>query len=204
VENPTVERQTGVDRSKLSDTDLIIRYLGGDEASFEVLVTRHQKEAVRIAYSVLGNEADAVDASQDAFIKVFRNLATFGGRSRFSTWFYRIVYNSALDIARRRKRFIQHVEDEDHERQFTPGESRGDGDAPDEILGASERDMQVWRCLQKLPSKYRTVIRLKDIENLSYEDIAKILGISRGNVMSRLYYGRTKLRRLISEELGEQ
>jgi RNA polymerase sigma-70 factor (ECF subfamily) len=190
----------GKERLELSDNDLIKQYLSGDVSALDTLIRRYQKEAVRIAYTVLGNETDAMDAAQDAFIKVFRNLERFGGRSQFSTWLYRIVYNAALDLGRKRRRFVQHVEDEDSERQFEPPEDRHDGDAPEESLLDREQAVLVRKCMEQLPQKYSVVIRMKDIEGLSYEHIGQILGVSRGNVMSRLYYGREKLRRLIKKE----
>ena len=180
-----------------SDTELIKRFLSGDNDALDELVKRHQREAVRIAFAVLSNEQDALDAAQDAFIKVFKNLHRFGGRARFSTWLYRIVYNAATDIARKRRRFVQHKVDEESKMQQAVPDSRDDGNAPEECLLRGEKIACVKGCLEALPFKYRVVVKLKDVEGLSYDDIAQVLGISRGNVMSRLYYGREKLRNML-------
>lgn len=192
-----------IERSNLDDNDLIMSYLAGDGEALNELVRRYQKEAVRVAYSVLGNEDDAFDATQDAFIKVFKSLERFGGRSKFSTWLYRIVYNAAIDIGRRKRRLVQHKDIDDGELELEADSDRVGSGGPDENMLRNEREQVVRKCMAQLPYKYAVVIKLRDIEGFSYNEIAEILGTSRGNIMSRLYYGRDKLRRLISEELGE-
>ncbi|MDZ7814740.1 MAG: sigma-70 family RNA polymerase sigma factor [Planctomycetota bacterium] len=186
---------------KETDNELIKMFLKGDDEAFNQLVRRYQKGAVRIAYSVLNNEQDALDAAQNAFIKVHKNLERFGGRSKFSTWLYRIVYNASMDIGRKKRRYVQHTDDEERRRQFQSPQERSDGEAPEEHLEESETMAIIRRHLEGLPEKYRTVIKLKDVEGLSYNEIAEVLSLSKTKVMSRLYYGREKLRRLIREEL---
>ncbi|MFA4987443.1 MAG: RNA polymerase sigma factor [Candidatus Brocadiia bacterium] len=186
-----------------SDAELIKRFLKGDREALSELVDRHSKTAVRIAYTVLGNEADAYDAAQDAFVKVLRNLERFSGRSSFSTWLYRIVYNAAMDIGRKRRHFVQHKVDDDSDDPDVEAEAqnmREDGKEPMEQMLRQERAKSVRKCLELLPQKYSVVIRFKDIEGLSYEEIATILGTTKGNVMSRLFYGREKLRALLEKE----
>ena len=186
---------------KDSDNELIKRFLKGDDNAFNHLVRRYQKEAVRIAYSVLNNEQDAFDAAQNAFIKVHKNLERFGGRSKFSTWLYRIVYNASMDIGRKKRRYVQHTDNEERRQQFQAPQERSDGEAPEEHIEESETMAIIKRHLEALPEKYRTVIKLKDVEGLSYAEISETLDLSKTKVMSRLYYGREKLRRLIREEL---
>ena len=183
------------------DRTLIKRFLAGDRDALDELLRRYRGEAVRIALSVLHNEDDAFDAAQEAFIKVFRNIHKFGGRSRFSTWLYRIVYNAALDVARKKRRYVNRTEGKgEDQRAGNPGD-RGEYAPPDDRLARSEKEELVRRCLDELPFKYRVVITLKDIEGLSYDEIAEMLSTSRGNVMSRLYYGRSRLRKMIEARM---
>jgi RNA polymerase sigma-70 factor, ECF subfamily len=178
-----------------------VRILKGDNDAANTLISRHLKAAVRIAYSVLGNEDDAQDAAQDAFIKALRNLPHFSGNSAFSTWLYRIVYNSALDIGRKRRRTVQQKVDEDEEEYESEApQEREEGREPSDKMLRREKIEAVRRCLEKLPEKYAIVIKMKDIEKLSYDQIAEVLGTTRGNVMSRLNYGRIKLKELLESE----
>jgi RNA polymerase sigma-70 factor (ECF subfamily) len=183
----------------VSDEQLLARYLGGDRRSLEELFGRHRLTAYRVAYRLLGNEADALDAMQDGFIKVFTHLNGFQGRSSFKTWLLKVVSNAALDLGRQRGR-----------RENLNGESGADADA--EIPAAADdpgRDLEradlrrlLDEALARLPDAQRRTFVLHVDGELSYREVAEILGISIGTVMSRLFYARRRLRALLADQIN--
>lgn len=189
----------------LTDQELITRSQQGDRGAFEALVRRYQRKAVRIAFGVLRNSEDAMDAAQEAFVKVYRNLDKFKGNSSFKTWLYRIVVNVSIDQIRKRQR-SRGVEYDDTYR-------RSD-EAHVEPLSADTRPMhpgffaenqelaaQLTQALEALSENHRTVIVLREIEGLSYEEIAQTLDCHLGTVMSRLHHARKNLQRALQPYL---
>lgn len=157
------------DRSDESLADLVVR---GEARSFEILAGRYRTKAIRIAYGILHNRADAEDAVQNAFIRIYRNLGKFRGAARFSSWLYRVVVNESLRFWRTRRETSNETEE-----------------LPTSDVDA-ERIMLVRRCLASLPEAYRAVLALRGIEDLAYEEIADILGVPVGTVRSRLHEAR--------------
>ncbi len=186
------------------DAAVVERARAGDHESFRVLVERYQGRLFRLALRVLRDEEQARDAVQDAFLKVYRSLDRFEGRSSFYTWLYRLVMNQCLD-ARRRDRSDRHVEFED-ERSGELGEgaqSEGPPEPAAELLRGELRG-QMQRAIAALPDDARRTFLLREVDGLSYAEIARSLRIPKGTVMSRLHYARRRLRAALLEAGVEQ
>jgi RNA polymerase sigma-70 factor (ECF subfamily) len=180
------------------DRLLIDRCLQGHVEAFGELVRRYQDRLYNALFRFLGNPEDARDVAQEAFLSAFRNLKKFRGRSQFFTWLYRIALNHALDLKRRAKtsRALPEAEDSAH-----PNEppDRSVSASPDWHLQRREEDERLQQALAKLSSEYRLVLILRDMDELSYEEIAEVLDIPIGTVRSRLHRARLELRRLLEE-----
>ena len=178
-----------------ADADVVQRARAGDHAAFRVLVERYQGRAYRLALRVLRDEDQARDVVQDAFLKVYGSLDRFEGRSGFYTWLYRIVMNLCID-RKRRDRSDREVEWDEQ----MPGGSLADPagadpaqSGPEAEALSSELRTLVARAIAALPEDARRAIQLREIDGLSYKEIAEALGIPKGTVMSRLYYARRRL-----------
>ena len=169
---------------QFEDLELIHRCQSGDTEAFGQLVTKYRVKIFSMIYGIVGNECDAWDLAQESFLKAWRSIHRFRGRSSFYTWLYRITTNVTIDSLRRKCRRSE-VELDDTIPTFLP--SPGDNYERAEI-----RD-QVYAALAQLGPEHRAVIVLKEIEDLQYREIAEILNVSIGTVMSRLFYGRRKL-----------
>ncbi|HEV3145872.1 MAG TPA: RNA polymerase sigma factor [Gemmataceae bacterium] len=182
-----------------SDEQLLACFRRGNQAALELLFQRYRAVAYRVAYRLLGNEADALDAVQDGFIKALTNLKGFEGRSTFKTWLLRIVSNAALDLGRQRGRR------ETVFRADSPNGTEVEPLAPSENPAARLERADLRQTLQEalvqLPIAQRQTFVLHVEGELSYREVADMLGISIGTVMSRLFYARQKLRSLLSGKL---
>jgi RNA polymerase sigma-70 factor (ECF subfamily) len=170
------------------DLELIHRSQAGDTEAFGELVTKYRTKIFSMIYGVVGNECDAWDLAQEGFLKAWRSIHRFQGRSSFSTWLYRITINLTIDLLRRR-RPGRDVEIDDTIPSFLPG--------PGDNYERAEIREQVDAALAQLTPEHRAVIVLKEIEDLPYREIAEILNVSIGTVMSRLFYGRKKLQSIL-------
>lgn len=182
----------------LSDAQLLARHLAGEPEALADLFRRYRGLAYRVAHRLLGNEADALDAVQDGFVKVLTHLDGFEGRSSFKTWLLRVVTNAALDLGRQRGRREQHHRDE-----TVPGdwELPGPVAEPGRELERADLRRLLNDALARLPEAQRRTFVLHVDGELSYREVADVLEISIGTVMSRLFYARQKLRALLSERL---
>ena len=185
-------------RRKREDLELINRAKNGDKRAFKMLVERYQKRAFGIAYGMLRNKEDALDASQEAFVRVYRNLDRFKGDSAFYTWFYRIVVNVCIDHCRKHGKVRKLEYDETYRRrdeaQLATSVSGNTRDMrPDVSLEQSELGEAIKEALDKLSETHRTVILLREIEGLSYDEIADSTQCNIGTVMSRLHHARKNL-----------
>jgi len=179
-----------------SDEQLLGRAVHGDRAALNELFRRYRVVAYRVAYRLLGNEADALDAVQEAFVKVLTHLPGFQGRSSLKTWLLRVVSNAALDLGRQRGR-----------REALSFDSLGPQHREDiepliaDVAGLDLERADLRRILQDalalLPEAQRQTFVLHAEAGLSYREVAQSLNISIGTVMSRLYYARQKLRTLL-------
>lgn len=179
-----------------TDDALLARFAGGDRAALDDLFRRYRGVAYRVAYRLLGREADALDAVQDGFVNALKHLDRFVGRSSFKTWLMRVVCNAALDIGRRRKR-DERVPQEPQD--FSPD---GFGAAPlapaDADLVRADLRRTIDAALARLPDAQRQTFVLHVEGELTYREVADALGISIGTVMSRLFYARQKLKELLA------
>jgi RNA polymerase sigma-70 factor (ECF subfamily) len=179
------------------DSALVERVRGGDVAAFEPLVEKYRQRVYRLAYNVLRNQEDALDVAQEAFIRAYQALPSFRGQSAFYTWLFRITMNVAHDKARQRgaagRAFgTERVPEEEWERT-TPDPA----EAPDTAAARAEERARIQRALDSLPEHHRAIIMLSDLEGLSYREIADVLSIPMGTVMSRLHNARKRLRAVL-------
>ncbi len=175
----------------ISDETLVRRCLEGEKQAFEILFERYRQPVFALTLRYAGDHDEADDLLQDVFLKVFERLHLFKFRSAFSTWLYRIAVNTSLDRRRWRKRREDPPEGWRDAPETTPADERVDNQRLRTILDEA---------LQELPEHFRLVVILKDMQDFPYEDIASILGISRGTVASRLNRGRRALRKVLERK----
>ncbi len=182
----------------------------GDTAAFSKLVVAHQGRLFSVAFGMLRDRDDAMDVVQDAFIKAHRKLAEFEGNAAFSTWLYRIAVNLCIDKkraeARRRKTDLDDAAainlDDDTlyaEAQYAP---RMAGANPLRNAGDKELGAQIGKAMAELSDDHKSIVLLREVEGMSYEEIAATLGVPKGTVMSRLFHARKNLQRLLRPTLG--
>lgn len=182
------------------DTLAVQQYPVSSKRAFEVIVRRYMKDAYFIALGLVGNREDALDLSQEAFARAYRNLKHFNKDGHFFPWFYRILRNLCFSHLRKRR----------HERRLVVERSdgadiaadAGDCFAPDMVAERNETKDRVWAAIGRLDEKHREVIILRHFRNLSYEQIAETLMCNKGTVTSRLYYARKRLKEILESEKG--
>jgi len=174
---------------------LIERCTTGDEAACSDLVSIHQRMVYSLAVHLLQDRDEALDLSQEVFLRVFRTLSSFRGQSALRTWIYRIVINQARNRQRwwRRRHRSSQVSLDEHLQQFGDVESTGDV-LPDRLLASKETAARIWQALERLPFDQRTALILREIDGLRYDEIAFSLGVAVGTVKSRLTRARQALR----------
>jgi RNA polymerase sigma-70 factor (ECF subfamily) len=188
------------------DEALVRRCQQGDEEAFTRIVERYQTRVVGLAYSVVRNPDDAMDVAQEAFLKVHRNLRGFRGKSSFYTWLYRVTVNLAIDRDRKRKRRRLESLEAIQERSTEAGGPvfPDEGPSPKEVAADGELEELVNEAIDSLSPRHRTVVLLRDVQGLSYQEIAEVVGCSLGTVMSRLHYARQKLKEKLRPLLGPE
>jgi RNA polymerase sigma-70 factor (ECF subfamily) len=174
---------------------LVERCAAGDEAACAELVATHQRMVFALALHLLGDRDEALDLSQEVFLRVFRTLSGFRGQSALRTWIYRIVVNQARNRQRwwRRRHRAEQVSLDEHVQQFGDLESSSDL-PPDRLLASKETAARIWQALDRLPFDQRTALILREVDGLRYEEIAFSLGVAVGTVKSRLTRARQALR----------
>jgi RNA polymerase sigma-70 factor (ECF subfamily) len=189
----------------LEDAEVIRRVRAGDADLFGVLVERYGARIARLVRGFVRNEEDARDVVQDAFLKSFARLDRFDGRSAFYTWLYRIAANTAMDhnkkVRRRPAPLTLDAPREDDEAPALAPAARGP--SPAEGAMSSELRARIDGALEGLPPVYREVIVLRELEGLTYDDIARALKVSRGTVESRIFRARERLRARLAPEARE-
>ncbi|MCC6162423.1 MAG: sigma-70 family RNA polymerase sigma factor [Acidobacteria bacterium] len=175
---------------------LVSRCLSGDELACTELVETHQRMVYQLAFHLLGDKEEALDLSQDVFLTVFRMLDRFRGQSALRTWIYRIVVNQARNRQRwwRRRYRSAQVSLDAHVTEHGELPSPGDDCGPEKLLRQKEQADRVWRGLRELPFDQRTALILREIDGLSYDEIAFSLDVAVGTVKSRLARARQLLR----------
>ncbi|MCA9651862.1 MAG: sigma-70 family RNA polymerase sigma factor [Myxococcales bacterium] len=186
------------------DQDLVKAAQAGDRRAFQALYQRYERKVYAVAYGFLRNQEDALDVLQEAFIKVHRYLPNFEGQSSFYTWLYRIVANLCIDHLRRsgRKRDVEFDDrlrhDEGEPADLSPIAALGD---PSKAVKNKEILAAVQESLGQLSDKHRAVIVMRELQGLSYADMAKAMNCSKGTIMSRLFHARRNMQKLLSERL---
>lgn len=184
-----------------AEAALVQRCVAGEEGAFAELVSEHQRMVVQLAINLLGDRDEALDLSQEVFLRVFRTIHRFRGQSSLRTWIYRIVVNQARNRHRfwRRRHRQDQVSLDAH--VAAHGDLRSDKDAwPDRVFAQKELARRLEHALDRLPFDQRTAIVLREIDGLSYEEIAFSLGVAVGTVKSRLTRARRALRTALREE----
>jgi RNA polymerase sigma-70 factor (ECF subfamily) len=182
------------------EASLLVRAQSGDTAAFDKLITLHRERIYMHVFQIVRNEEDALDLTQETFIRAWKSLRRFDAAAAFSSWLHRIATNAAIDLCRRRQvRPQTEIESGtmkiDPASRTTPSRS----ETPGASLDRAEIRRRVEEAFATLSPEHRAVIVLKEIEDLSYEEIALHLGCSMGTVMSRLFYARKKLQTLLRD-----
>ena len=177
--------------------------LDGDNEAFGHLVERYQRRVYALAYGILRSREDAWDVAQEAFVKAYKNLSSYEGTAAFYTWLYRITYNLSLDHLRAKTRRDVVEFDEKHTEDASVHEELIRPEHPSEVVDRRELAEVVQNAMTKLSDKHRAIIVLREIEGLSYEEMAEVLKISKGTVMSRLFHARRNLQELLKPYLEE-
>lgn len=186
----------------MGEKELLKKCRQGDRDAFNILVQTYQRQVINLAYGMLSDTEDATDAAQEVFIKVYRNIDRFEGKSSLSTWIYRITSNVCKDFLRKRTRTIQSVsiyessEDDDDR----PMEIKDSSPTPQEHMEITETQREVRKALDELPEEYKSVIVMYDLEGLSYDEISNVLQCPVGTIKSRLNRARKALKKNLSEK----
>jgi RNA polymerase sigma-70 factor (ECF subfamily) len=195
-------------REAEEDRALIAKAQAGDTVAFRSLVERHERRAFSIALSLVRDENDARELVQDAFLRVFKSLGTFQGGSSFFTWLYRIITNLAIDLIRKPGRGHGELDEqgelEANQEVDFPLLGRLDGSDPVDVVRRREIAARLQSAFEQLPPYHRGVIVMREVEGLSYEEMAQVMGVSKGTIMSRLFHARQKLQRALVDCYAEQ
>jgi len=193
-------RTTGINSD--SDEALVAAAKRGDTQAFEGLVFRHHRRVLAVAQRITNNREDAEDVTQESFHKAFLHLDNFQEKSRFSTWLTRIVMNQAFMLLRGRRGIIEVLPESPEDGAKSNSEAFVDQSPnPEESCWSRERTQLLTAAINRLGPKVRSTILLRDIEERSAEETARILGTSVGAVKARVFQGRRKLRRSVNARL---
>lgn len=186
--------------SEISDEAIVDRVRAGDTGLYEMLMRRYNQRLYRIARSILGDDAEAEDVMQEAYVRAYEHLDQFAGRSRFSTWLTKIAVYEALARRRRRSRTeeLDIMHPEHSENYAFPAEERN----PERQALNAELRRKLEEAMDRLPEQYRTVVVLRDVEQMSTAEAAATLGITALAVKIRLHRARAALRRSLAEDFG--
>ena len=189
------------------DFSLVRRAQAGDQQAFASLVERYQRKAFSVALGLVRDREEAMDIAQEAFVKVYKYLDHFKGDSSFYTWLYRITVNICIDHRRRRGgdpkgqvEFDEAIRREDEGEVGVLGTRLGSN--PQKAALRGELAGKIEEALQQIPENHRAILLLREVEGMSYEDLAKTLKIPKGTVMSRLFHARKKMQSLLTEYLA--
>ena len=178
----------------MTEKELVRAAAGGDEIAFSELVRIYENKAYHLALRMVSNPEDAYDVAQDAFLSAWRGLPSFRGESGFSTWLYRLVSNAAIDHLRRTKHQRGNVSLDDEELNL---DAPDDSPTPQEAAEENDLKQAVAAGLRELSDDHRTVLVMREVQELSYEEIAESLQLDLGTVKSRISRARTHLRKIL-------
>jgi len=175
------------------EADLISQCQMGDQAAMKEIFDKYRDKVYRVAYGVVRHREEAMDIVQEVFVKLFLTIGNFKGKSSFYTYVYRTAMNTAIDHVRKLKKSTSLSFEDDAERYLSDGPEK----RPDQVAMDKELEEKVKGALAKLPDDQRAAIIFREVEGLSYQEMAKAMDCSMGTVMSRLHYGRKKLQQLL-------
>ena len=183
---------------QITDQQLVERVQQGDKNAFNLLVTRYQHKVMHLVSRYVKNTGDVADVTQDAFIKAYRSLPNFRGDSAFYTWLYRIAVNSAKNylVAIGRKPPANDVDAEEAD-YYDGSDALKEHSSPERSVLSDELEATLFRAMEKLPDDLRMAITLREIEGLSYEDIANVMACPVGTVRSRIFRAREAIDKVI-------
>ena len=182
-----------------NEKELIRKILKGEKELFSLFIREYENQIYSLCVSIVKNREEAIDLVQDTFYLAFKNLSSFKGNSKFSTWLYRIAYNLSISRVRRKNNFLS------LDGVFEDGKELDIEDETSDIwLSIDEEEIKIMieEGMRKLKPWERAIIELRDIKNLNYDEIAEILGIPMGTVKSRLNRARNHLKKIIEMEFG--
>jgi RNA polymerase sigma-70 factor (ECF subfamily) len=190
------------------DREFVTLCQGGDVDAFEILVQRHQKRMLNIAYRIIGNYDEACEMVQEAFISAYKNIKDFKGKAKFSTWLYAICINLSKNRLRQvRTRLHREPYSVGNPIHVTNGQIAGDppSNDPSPLDRLEERDIQqkVQGCINTLDAEFKEVLILRDIQGFSYDEISDMLKIPEGTVKSRLFRAREGMRNCLKQTMGD-
>jgi RNA polymerase sigma-70 factor, ECF subfamily len=192
------------------ESRLIERLVARDERAFNELVRAYERRVLTLVIRMLGNAAEAEDVAQEVFVQVFKAIGTFRGEAKLSTWIYRIAINLCKNRVKYLK--VRHTSEQDElgeveERGALGGERRAHGgglERPDEMMSGKQVEHIVQAAILELEPTFRECLVLRDVEELTYEQIEEITGLPIGTVKSRIHRARTQLREAVERKLGEK
>jgi len=188
------------------DSELVRRVQAGDQLAFRSLFDRYNRRVFAVALGVVKNQDDALDVVQEAFVKVHKHIGSFQGSSSFYTWLYRIAMNLSIDHVRKKRKVVEldetvHKDDAAAGGAFLPQLTQ---ENPSKNVSRGELSTQIRAALDTLPEYHRAVILLREVEGMSYEEMAKVLKVPKGTIMSRLFHARQKLQKALADCYAEQ
>ncbi len=183
---------------------LIKKAQKGDSHAFEALIEAHFKQIYNIAFRMTNNPDDAADMTQEVMLKLFRNIGSFSGNSKFSTWVYRVATNTCLDELKKinRKSAISLQNEIETDDGGYTMEIEDNSLTPEQSAEQNELKDIVAKAIAKLNDDHKTIIILRDIRGFSYDEIARIIGTSEGTVKSRLSRARAQLKNIVEKDFG--
>lgn len=201
----TKKRRKNTAEDKARDQELVDAVQNGEAGAFRELFDRYNQRAYSVALGVVKNPQDALDIVQEGFVKVHKHIHKFEGSSSFYTWLYRIIMNLSIDHIRRAKR-AKRIDYDDRVLR-TAEDVDGDGSIMPDILGSNpkrsvlrkELSDAISDALQELPEHHRAVILLREVEGMSYEEMATTLEVPKGTIMSRLFHARRKMQESLDD-----
>jgi len=183
---------------EMPDEDVVRRVVAGEPELFEILLRRHNQRVYRVARAVMGDDAQAEDLAQEAWVRAYQHLGEFEGRARFSTWLVRIVLHEGWTRSRKSKRFEPIGDDSESSEEYMTA-------APDPESRALGSEMRGYleSAVDSLPDSYRVVLMLRDVEELSTAEAAETLGLSENAIKVRLHRARAMVRQDLAARVGE-
>jgi RNA polymerase sigma-70 factor, ECF subfamily len=193
-----------------TDARLVERLVARDERAFTTLVRAYERRVFALVFRMIGNRAEAEDLAQEVFVQVFKAIGSFRGEAKLSTWIYRI----AINLCKNRSKYLrvrhsgEEVELEALQERVPMGDAKGANVAqverPDEMVSGKQVERIVQEAILELEPSFRECLVLRDVEDLSYEEIGAITGLPEGTVKSRIHRARAQLKGLVESALGEK